>query len=205
MLHGRWYPFPIAFGALLIGSAICFRRWLKQNQQPLSLIYNEKLEKASNFDLGSYFDKVEKKLIEISNRNLKLKKFLLHTSYHDQYELQVIRLIRYAFNCNVQELDLSFWAEGWLDAEILLYDLFFVNPHLTHLKLSCDFAHPTQRVSWENLKSLTLSKLSLTEEFIQNILSGTPLLETFKLDNCFGDLWEIDITKHLVKIHVKYV
>lgn len=200
MLQLRRNPFSVACAAAaLFGSAICFRQWLKQNQQPLSLIYDEKLEKASNFDLGSYYDKVEKKLIEISNRNLKLKKFLLNTSFDYKYESQVIRLIRYAVNSNVQELDLSFCFDYGPDVEIVLDESFFINSHLTHLKLSCAFPHPTHTVSWENLRSLSLSRLSLTEDFIQKILSGSPLLETFKLDNCDGDLWNLDITSNSVK------
>ncbi|KAL6565293.1 hypothetical protein OROGR_002244 [Orobanche gracilis] len=53
----------------------------------------------------------------------RVKKFLLNTSYHDKYESQVIRLIHYAVNYNVQELDLSFWADGWPDVEIVLLDV----------------------------------------------------------------------------------
>ncbi|GKA50160.1 hypothetical protein Tco_0743233 [Tanacetum coccineum] len=123
MLQLRWIPFQIACAASLFGSALYFRRWLKQKQQPLTLIYNEKLEKAANFDLGSYIDKVEKRLIKVINHNLKIKKFLLYTHYEGEYKSQVTRLIRYAVNSNVQELDLSFWSDdGWLKNVVLKFN-----------------------------------------------------------------------------------
>ncbi|GKB88920.1 hypothetical protein Tco_0961192 [Tanacetum coccineum] len=110
MQHGNMLriPFQIACAASFFGGALYFRWWLKQ---PLTLIYNEKLEKASNFDLDSYFNKVEKRLIKVINRNLKIRKFLLHTSYDDKYESQVTSLIRYAVRSEVEELDLSFWLK----------------------------------------------------------------------------------------------
>ncbi|GJV75377.1 F-box protein-like protein [Tanacetum coccineum] len=197
MLQLRWIPFQIACAASFFGGALYFRRWLKQ---PLTLIYNEELEDASNFDLPSYYDRVEKKLIMVINRNLKIKKFLLNTSYSDKFESQVTSLIRYALISKVEDLDLSFWYDYGPDVEIVLDVSFFINSHLTRLKLSCDFPKPTHTVCWENLKSLSLSNLSLTEDFFQKILSGSPVLETFKLDNCYGDFWDLNITSNSVKI-----
>ncbi|GJX33859.1 hypothetical protein Tco_0245416 [Tanacetum coccineum] len=89
-------------------------------KQPLTLIYIEELEDASNFDLASYYDRVEKQLIKVINRNLKIKKFLLNTSYCDKYESWVTSLIRYALISKVEELDLSFWYDYVLGFDKLL-------------------------------------------------------------------------------------
>ncbi|GJV47538.1 zinc finger, CCHC-type containing protein [Tanacetum coccineum] len=161
----RRIPFQIACAASVFGGALYFRRWLKQ---PLTLIYNEKLEDASTFDLPSYYDRVTD-------------------------------LIRYALRSKVEELDLSFWYDYGPDVEIVFDVSFFINSHLTHLNLSCDFPKPTDTVCWENLKSLSLSNLSLTEDFFQKILSGSPVLETFKLHDCYGEFWDLNITSNSVK------
>ncbi|GKB37793.1 F-box protein-like protein [Tanacetum coccineum] len=53
-------------------------------------------------------------------------------------------------------------------------------------------------ISWNKLTSLSISYAKLDEDLIQNILSGSPLLETLKLDHSYG-YRRIDITSKSVK------
>ncbi|GKE15056.1 F-box protein-like protein [Tanacetum coccineum] len=140
-----------------------------------------------------FFSLVDKAITQ--SRHLKLKKFQLSTSYDCRFESQVNNWIHYAISCNVKDLDLSLWDY----ARIVLDGLFFTNSQFTHLKLSCNFVNPTGAFGWNNLKSLSLSEVELNENLIQNILSGSPLLQTFKLIDCYGRLEELNITSESVQ------
>ncbi|GKC60631.1 F-box protein-like protein, partial [Tanacetum coccineum] len=61
----------------------------------------------------------------------------------------------------------------------------------------CKF-NPAGEISWRNLKCFYISEANLDEALIQNILSGSPLLETLELDHCYG-FRRIDITSKSVK------
>ncbi|GJR51730.1 F-box protein-like protein [Tanacetum coccineum] len=67
-----------------------------------------------------------------------------------------------------------------------------------HLKLKFCLLKPSGAISWSKLKNLSISDVELDEESIQNILSGSPLLETLEFNECFGFRW-IDITLKSVK------
>lgn len=144
-----------------------------------------------------YFFSCVDKTITQCRPHLKLNKFQLHSVYECKYESQVNKWIRYAINCNVQDLDLHLWGYTAF-IKIVLDDLLFNNSIFTHLKLSCSFVNPTGTFSWKNLKSLYISMTDLNEDLIQNILSGSPRLETFTLDNCYG-FCNLDITSKSVK------
>nr|GEV43617.1 hypothetical protein [Tanacetum cinerariifolium] len=145
-----------------------------------------------------FFSCVDKTITQSSGSHLKLNKFQLHSIYDCQYESQVNKWIRDAINWNVQDLNLSLWDYYFPFAKIVLDELLFNNSILTHLKLACFFVNPTGTLSWKNLKSLYISLTDLNEDLIQNILSGSPLLETFTLDNCYG-FKHLDITSKSVK------
>nr|GEY81406.1 hypothetical protein [Tanacetum cinerariifolium] len=52
--------------------------------------------------------------------------------------------------------------------------------------------------SWKNLRSLSLSNVNLNEGMIQNIFSGSPVLETLEFEEC-GGFKQLDITSKSVK------
>ena len=58
----------------------------------------------------------------------------------------------------------------------------FYNSCLIRLKLGYCVFNPTGAISWKNLKSLCISYGKLDEDLIQNILSGSPVLETLELN-----------------------
>nr|GEZ50935.1 hypothetical protein [Tanacetum cinerariifolium] len=58
--------------------------------------------------------------------------------------------------------------------------------------------NPTGSIAWKNLKSFSISRAKLDHDLIQNILSGSPLLETFKLKFCHG-FTRLDISSKSIK------
>ncbi|XP_076909659.1 putative F-box/LRR-repeat protein At3g28410 [Bidens hawaiensis] len=105
--------------------------------------------------------------------------------------------IHYAINCNVEELDLALWG---FQSEVMfpLDQLFFVNSCFTDLRLALCMFNPTGAIAWKNLKSLFISYGKLDEATIENILSGSPVLETLELEGCYGYM-RINITSKSVK------
>ena len=103
---------------------------------------------------------------------------------------------------NVQEFDfsVSFLGYDWDDYKFVLPKFFFTGSSFIHLTLwGCSFeqAHDDV-VSWENLKTLHIGYAELDQHLIQNILSGSPLLETLELGSCYG-FERIDVTNKSVK------
>ncbi|CAI9292831.1 unnamed protein product [Lactuca saligna] len=138
---------------------------------------------------------------------LKLKKFQVFTinghHYHNRYnicrrfEAHANNWIRYAMNCNVEELNFEFWCTG-SEAAVLLDQIFFINSCFTDLRLlGCKF-NPIGSISWKNLRSLSIFHGKLDEDLIENILSGSPLLETLELGECYG-YKRLDITSKSLK------
>lgn len=68
----------------------------------------------------------------------------------------------------------------------VLDQLFFTTSSFTHLRLGGCVFNPTGANSWNKLTSLCILFLKIDGELIENILSGSPSLETLKLDHCYG-------------------
>ncbi|XP_076904983.1 F-box protein At5g03100-like [Bidens hawaiensis] len=143
-------------------------------------------------DFYSYVDKT------LTQRpQLKLNKFIVSTSYDYRFESQVNNWIHYAIDCNVAELDLTLWNVE-CEAEFLVDDVFFTGGCFTDLLLSGCVFNPTRAVNWKSLTSLCISYGNLDEGLIENVLSGSPVLETLVLDHCYG-YQRLDITSKSVK------
>nr|GEW07011.1 hypothetical protein [Tanacetum cinerariifolium] len=132
--------------------------------------------------------------------NLNLKKFkldIIHSSLiNSKFESRANSWIRYAISRNVEDDDLQLCV-----GEPFSYDdeLFFNNLCFNHVKLSwCVLNPPNGEISWERLKCLCLSYVTLDEAIIENILSESPCLESLELNDCYG-YRRIDITSKSVK------
>nr|GEV66763.1 hypothetical protein [Tanacetum cinerariifolium] len=62
----------------------------------------------------------------------------------------------------------------------------------------CVLNYPNGAISWERLKCLCLRNVNLNENIIENILSGSPCLESLKLKDCYR-YRRIDVTSKSVK------
>ena len=149
---------------------------------------------GDNLPLHEFFSLVENTMNQC--RHLNLNKFELLTKYEFQFEPQFKNWIQYAIRCNVQKLDLSFWG----DDGFVLNDYFFTTTCFTHLILSrCLFnLNPGGVITWNKLTNLCIRFGKLNEDLIQTILSGSPLLETLELFNCYG-YKRLNITSKSVK------
>ncbi|XP_023740836.1 F-box/LRR-repeat protein 25 [Lactuca sativa] len=131
-------------------------------------------------------------------RQLKLKKFHVCSRYSRGFvgfESHINNWIRYALRCNVEEFNLTLPKEK---QTFLLDQFFFINTCFTDLKLQACVFTPIGAISWKNLRSLCISFGKLNEDLIENILSGSPLLETLELKFCYG-FRKMDITSKSVK------
>nr|GEW31720.1 hypothetical protein [Tanacetum cinerariifolium] len=137
---------------------------------------------------------VDKTLTQCRQSNL--HKFQIRTSYDHQFESPSSNWIRYAVSRNVQDLELN--LTELVSDKLVLIQFMFINSCLTHLKLRCCVINPTGAISWSKLTSLSITYADLSEDLIQNILSGSPLLETLELKDCYG-FRRIDITSKSVK------
>ncbi|XP_023736708.1 putative F-box/LRR-repeat protein At3g28410 [Lactuca sativa] len=76
--------------------------------------------------------------------------------------------------------------------------LFCNNSSFTDLNLDSCIFNSIGAISWKNLRSLFISNGKLDDDSIENILSGSPLLETLELYDCYG-YSRLDITSKTVK------
>ncbi|GKC25966.1 F-box protein-like protein [Tanacetum coccineum] len=132
---------------------------------------------------STYFSFVDKTIKKC--RKLKLKKLELTSIYDTQFESLVNSWLHYAMDCNVEELTLVLWSKD-MEAQFVLDKLFFISSSFTHLKLKDCILNPNGAISWNKLMSLSLQFVELDEDLIQNILSGCPILETLRLELCYG-------------------
>ncbi|CAI9292825.1 unnamed protein product [Lactuca saligna] len=124
-------------------------------------------------------------------RQLKLKKFEMIIDYYAQFEPHISNWIHYAVRRNVAELNLYI-------CNITIGCKFFNSSSFTDPTLRDCILNPTEAISWKMIRSVNISKGKLDEDLIENILSGSPLLETLVLENCYG-YRRLDITSKSVK------
>ncbi|KAL4563324.1 hypothetical protein LXL04_027365 [Taraxacum kok-saghyz] len=145
-------------------------------------------------DNNMWPDIVDKTLTQC--RQLKLEKFEVISTYDSRFESQINNSIRYAVNRNVEQLNLSLYTTSELEFPLDQY--FYINSCFTHLTLEGCILNPTGAIIWKNLKKLWICSLKVNEDLIENILSGSPLLETLMIDRCYGYRL-LDITSKSVK------
>ncbi|GKA41522.1 F-box/LRR-repeat protein 25-like protein [Tanacetum coccineum] len=132
-------------------------------------------------------------------RQVNLNRFLLNTRYETAIESQLRNWICHVINCSVQDLQILLHSRHSCSRfDFCNMESFFINSCFTNLKLACCIFHPTGAISWNNLTSLSISRGKLNEVVIQNILSGSPRLETFEWVICYG-FTRLDINSKSVK------
>ncbi|GJW08442.1 ribonuclease H-like domain-containing protein [Tanacetum coccineum] len=107
--------------------------------------------------------------------------------------------IRYAISRNVEDVNLQFWEVKGEDPFSYDDEVFFKNLCFNWMKLTwCVFNPPNGAISWERLECLCLSWVTLDEDMIEKILSGSPSLESLELKACYG-YRRTDITSKSVR------
>ncbi|GJV75639.1 F-box associated domain containing protein [Tanacetum coccineum] len=205
---------------LIRTTATISKRWINLWTQLPHLIF-------SNRDDHTYFGNVDTVCDYISfidntlnqcPANLNLKRFKLYINYinfpfeektkninynsgvNSEFKSRANRWIRYAISRNVEDVDLWLQDVGVGQEEFTFEDeLFFKTSCITRMTLSyCRFNPPNGAISWERLECLCLYYVTLDEDMIEKILSGSPCLESLELKNCHG-YRRIDVTSRSVK------
>ncbi|GJU10854.1 F-box/LRR-repeat protein 25-like protein [Tanacetum coccineum] len=178
-------------------TATLSKRWQHLWTRLPNLIFIDKNDvkcKSYNTDLTDYFSSIGQTLTQYST-DVNLNKLTLHFKeiYDSKVNVQLANsCICHAINCKVQQVDFTLYEFGYDD------DLFFNNSCFVSMKLSKCLLNPSSVISWENLKSLCISRGKLDEDMIEKILSGCPCLETLELKSCHG-FSRIAITSKSVK------
>ncbi|GKD39802.1 mitochondrial Rho GTPase 1-like protein, partial [Tanacetum coccineum] len=105
------------------------------------------------------------------------------------------------FGCHDTDLYVDLWLRDVGVGQKFTYDdeLFFNNLCFNRVKVSyCEFNPPNSAISWGRLECLCLSYVTLYEDMIEKILSGSPCLESLELKNC-PSYRRIDVTSRSVK------
>ncbi|GKC73535.1 F-box/LRR-repeat protein 25-like protein [Tanacetum coccineum] len=172
-----------------IRTGILSKRWLRLWTLVPNLVFNiqiyyEGIGVNEVFPpIDGYYSIVDQ---TINQCPLNINKLYISTRYHFQFDANITNWIRYAINRNVHEFHLIIPRLCAHLSRFVLPQLFFSSSSFTLLELDGCIFNPTGSIAWKNLKSLSVSRAKLDNDLIQNILSGSPLLETFKLEICYG-------------------
>nr|XP_043637519.1 putative F-box/LRR-repeat protein At3g18150 [Erigeron canadensis] len=134
--------------------------------------------------LSDFYISVDKTLTQCQLK--KLTKFTLHTNYLFVFENQINTWIRFATTRKVEQLHLEFTCLNKKDQFVLKEDSFYINSHFTHFYLKDCVINPNGPICWNNLSHLTISHVKLDHDLIANILYGSRVLDTLRLECCYG-------------------
>nr|XP_043609289.1 putative F-box protein At1g49610 [Erigeron canadensis] len=146
--------------------------------------------------LPEFYTSVDKTLDQCKFKNL--KKFSVSANYCFYFESDVDKWIQFVISCKVQNFHMDLNYKHFTDQFVFEDESFFINSHFTHLHLEHCLFYPTGPISWNNLTHLTISYARLDHDLIEDILSGSPVLDTLRLVDCYGYLW-INVTSKSVK------
>ncbi|GKC48537.1 F-box/LRR-repeat protein 25-like protein [Tanacetum coccineum] len=172
-----------------IRTGILSKRWLRLWTLVPNLVFHIQIDYESIGIFGvfppidGYYSIVDQ---TINQCPLNINKLYISAPYHFQVDANVTNWIRYAINRNVHEFHLIIPRLCAVTSRFVLPQLFFSGSSFTLLELNGCIFDQTGSIAWKNLKSLSVSRAKLDNNLIQNILSGSPLLETFKLEICYG-------------------
>ncbi|KAF8365068.1 hypothetical protein HHK36_032929 [Tetracentron sinense] len=128
----------------------------------------------------------------------KIRKFFVDFACTDGLASHLDSWIRFAVRRKVEELDLFLFDHVSLDDPYELPQHLYNNAYLTKLKLCFIHIRPRGLFSWRLLRSLSLSCIQLSDNLIQDILSGSPSLEVLDLE-LIGGLQHLNITSPSLK------
>ncbi|KAL4559161.1 hypothetical protein LXL04_031295 [Taraxacum kok-saghyz] len=158
----------------------------------------ENLELEYYYEIKGYDDEMEAPYNSQWPQLKHLKKFKVSAVCHNLFISQVKSWIRYVIKCNVKDICISLWLGEGSESELPIDEIIFTSSCVTDLRLDRCMINPIGAISWKNLTSLHISDCCLNEVMIENILSGSPILETLVLNGCFG-YTRLDITSNSVK------
>ncbi|KAH7842554.1 hypothetical protein Vadar_006661 [Vaccinium darrowii] len=117
----------------------------------------------------------------------KIKKFGVKFVYEPEYDPNVELWTQFATAKGVEEFQLDFYdlSGGW-EGDCLLPQLLYTNSSFKALQFQQCNVMPNGVVRWNSLKKLLIGCAELSEDVIQNILAGCPVLEILELYGFHG-------------------
>ncbi|XP_050208768.1 F-box/LRR-repeat protein 25-like [Mercurialis annua] len=142
-----------------------------------------------NIIISQSYDSIRSKLVKrVVEKTLalhsssKLNEFFIQISSSHELYPSIESWLLFAVGKAVKSLILEFNERH---ARYLLPQFLYSNSHIRVLNTTlCEFV-PDGRISLSALKELTIVRATLNDEVIQNILSGTPVLECLQLAFCY--------------------
>ncbi|KAG5516762.1 hypothetical protein RHGRI_037486 [Rhododendron griersonianum] len=166
-----------------IKTQVLSKRWQYLWTYSTSLVFRD----------SSDFDSSDKSFVEFVDKTIvlctcsKLKKFGVRFPYEPDYASNVHLWIRFATGRGTEELQLDFdLSDLYEDDSYLLPQHLYTNSSLKALQFSMCNVMPKVVVCWNSLKKLTIGYAKLSEDVIQKILAGSPVLEILELYYFYG-------------------
>ncbi|XP_058198527.1 F-box/LRR-repeat protein At3g03360-like [Rhododendron vialii] len=129
------------------------------------------------------------KEISVFRREKFLKKFGVDFGYEPRFTSNVNSWTRFAVGKDVEELCLEFHSAVYrLNADEFyeLPQLLYANSRFKELRFSLCWVTPKGNVAWNSLNKLSIGYVELSEDVIERILAGSPVLEFLELHHCKG-------------------
>ncbi|KAE9461825.1 hypothetical protein C3L33_06300, partial [Rhododendron williamsianum] len=118
--------------------------------------------------------------------NCKLKKFEVDFYYGPRFASNVDSWTRFAVGKGVEELDLQLCPDA-TDTEYELPQLLYDNSWFKELRFSHCRVIPEGNVAWYSLKKLSIGHVEFSNDVIERVLTGSPVLETLTLESVKSD------------------
>ncbi|XP_021651963.2 F-box protein At5g03100-like [Hevea brasiliensis] len=194
---------------LAVRTSVLSKRWhLLWTHVPNINLHQQDMPQFYNCQQScEYFSTLVDKTLK-SYSSSKVNKFCIQfpSNFIDSWA-RMDSCVRFAVGRDVEDLTFDISGYGLEivrfpdDRGYSLPQFFYHNSQLRNLKTGfCEFV-PDGRVSWSSLKDLSIAHATLTDEVMQNVLDGTPLLESLKLLSCIGiHRLDLSLNSHLKEL-----
>ncbi|KAF7121369.1 hypothetical protein RHSIM_Rhsim13G0171700 [Rhododendron simsii] len=171
-----------------IKTQVLSKRWLRLWTYIPSLVFLRESD-SSDTSVRDFVTFVDRTLVLCTCS--KLKKLGFQFAYETDYASNVNLWTRFATGRGAEELQLDFYHYNMYnnmheDDSYLLPQLLYTNSSFKTLKFSVCKVIPKGVVCWNSLKKLSIGYAELSEDVIEKILAGSPVLEILELYAFYG-------------------
>ncbi|KAG5516754.1 hypothetical protein RHGRI_037481 [Rhododendron griersonianum] len=168
-----------------IRSQILSKRWQYLWTYSTSLVFRD--SNSSDKSVSDFVTFVDRTLVLCACS--KLTKLGVQFAYEPDYAFNVNLWTRFAAGRGAEELQLDlvdYSGDFGEDDYYLIPELLYTNSSFKALQFSECKVMPKGVVCWHSLKKLSIGRAELSEDVIQKILAGSPVLEILELNYCYG-------------------
>ncbi|XP_050290563.1 F-box/LRR-repeat protein At5g02910-like [Quercus robur] len=135
------------------------------------------------------------------HRALKLTNFSLefeYRAYRPELKPRVDLWIRFATTAKVDQLSVCLSPASCTPVEYTLPQHLYANEFVSILDFGNCIIEPNGLIGWSSLKHLYFGFMSLTGDVINEVLLGSPRLESLELHDCY-DFYQLEIVSESLK------